>query len=260
MDLTVRLFAALRERAGASEIVLRDLPPGIDVAGLKRALERAHPELGNLSHVAAAVGTEYARDAHRLEAGDEVSLLPPVSGGAPSPGEKRALAPDDDPALARDDDTALARDSDADLERGVFELSADPLDPSRCATRVLHPACGAVVTFTGTTRASSRGKIVVELEYEAFEAMTGPEMARIFARCRAELAADAGDRALRMLCRHRVGIVRVGEPSVVIAVASPHRDLAFRATRFLIDALKESLPVWKKEIYTDGHFWVGDRS
>jgi molybdopterin synthase catalytic subunit/molybdopterin converting factor small subunit len=241
MDLTVRLFAALRERAGASEIVLRDLPEDLDLAGLKRALERAHPEVGRLAHVAGAVGTEYVRDAHRLKPGDEVSLLPPVSGGAPSRGE-------------------TARDADSSLEGGIFELSADALDPAHCEDRVRHPSCGAIVTFTGTTRDSNRGQRVVELEYEAFEAMTGPEMARIFARCRAELEADDRERALRMLCRHRVGVVRVGEPSVVIAVASPHRDVSFRACRFLIDELKATLPVWKKEIYAEGHFWIGDRS
>lgn len=115
-------------------------------------------------------------------------------------------------------------------------------------------------TFTGTTREHNRGKRVVRLEYEAFEAMTGPEMARIFERCRRELDADAASRALRMLCQHRVGVVEVGEPSVVIAVASPHRDLAFRACRFLIDELKASLPVWKKEIYPDGEHWIGERS
>ena len=90
--------------------------------------------------------------------------------------------------------------------------------------------------------------------------MTGPEMARIFERCRSELAADDAARALRMLCQHRVGVVEVGEPSVVIAVASPHRDQAFRACRFLIDELKASLPVWKKEFYEGGAHWIGERS
>ena len=99
----------------------------------------------------------------------------------------------------------------------------------------------------------------MRLEYEAFEEMTAPEMARIFARCRAKVA-TAPDRELRMLCQHRVGAVEVGEPSVVIAVASPHRDGAFEACRFLIDELKRSMPIWKKEVYADGQQWVGDRS
>ena len=84
MDLTVHLFAALRERAGASEITLRGLPDALDVAGLKREIERRHPEMGSLAHVAGVVGTDYVIDSHRIGARDRVSLLPPVSGGAPS--------------------------------------------------------------------------------------------------------------------------------------------------------------------------------
>jgi molybdopterin converting factor small subunit len=84
MDLIVHLFAALRERAGASEITLRGLPDALDVAGLKREIERRHPELGSLAHVAGVVGTDYVIDSHRIDARDQVSLLPPVSGGAPS--------------------------------------------------------------------------------------------------------------------------------------------------------------------------------
>ncbi len=149
------------------------------------------------------------------------------------------------------------------LEQGVFELSSAPLDEAQARARVRADDCGAVVVFTGSTRATNRGERVVRLEYEAFEAMTGPEMARIFARCRqtidASNLADA-DRRLRMLCQHRVGVVEVGQPSVVIAVASPHRAAAFAACRFLIDELKKTLPVWKKEVYASGHHWIGDRS
>jgi molybdopterin synthase catalytic subunit len=104
---------------------------------------------------------------------------------------------------------------------------------------------------------------VLRLEYEAFEAMAGPEMARIFARCRERFGDPSGahpQRALRMLCVHRTGSVAVGEVSVAIAVASPHRATAFDACRFLIDELKSSLPVWKKEHLEGGAHWVGDRS
>jgi len=235
MEVTVRLFASLRERAGCSELELADLPDGLDVAALKRELERRHPELGALAHVRGVVGTAYVREDFRLAPRQLVSLLPPVSGGAPGA-------------------------DDQVLSRGVFELWSAPLDSGDALARVTDASCGALCTFVGVTRQSSRGRSVVRLEYEAFEEMTGPEMARIFERCRAELGADDGARALRMLCQHRIGSVGVGEPSVVIAVASPHRDLAFRACRFLIDELKASLPIWKKEHYSDGAQWVGDRS
>mgnify|MGYP001818436831 CR=1 FL=1 len=128
-------------------------------------------------------------------------------------------------------------------------------------TRVTHPSCGAIVLFTGVTRETNRGQDVVQLDYEAFAEMTGPEMSRIFEDCLAAHS-TAGDpaRRLRMLAVHRIGVVGVGEPSVAIAVASPHRDAAFLAARFLIDTLKDRLPVWKKEVYGDGHHWIGDRS
>lgn len=237
MRLVIQLFAGLRERAGRSELVLEDLPDALDLGGLKRELERRHPELGDLAHVAGVVGTDYADDARVLAPGDAVALLPPVSGGAPDESQR--------------------------LAAGVFELSSEPLDPEACRRRVEHRSCGAAVVFCGNARDRSRGRDVVRLDYEAFDAMAGPEMTRIFARCVRECGDPDGERperALRMLCAHRTGPVEVGEPSVVVAVASPHRDAAFRAARFLIDELKASLPVWKKEVYADGHHWIGDRS
>ena len=244
MELRVRLFAGLRERAGRDEIVVRDLPAGVDVAGLKRALQQLHPELGDLAHVSGVVGTTWVRDDRALAEGDAVALLPPVSGGAPGP------------------------DDEAAFLEGVFELSAEPLDVGRCAERVGHPACGGVAVFAGNARDHARGRRVLRLEYEAFAEMTGPQMRRIFERARAECApaggeADLGEpreRMLRMLVAHRIGVVEIGEPAVVVAAASPHRDAAFRACRFLIDELKKTLPVWKKEHYEDGGTWIGERS
>jgi len=237
MKLTVELFAGLRERAGRAELELDDLPDELDLAGLKRELERRHPELGDLAHVAGVVGSEYAPDSTPLRAGEPVALLPPVSGGAP--------------------------DEAAELARGLFELDAAALDPEACRLRVEHDSCGAVVVFCGNARQQSRGRDVTRLEYEAFERMAGPEMARIFAACTRAHGDPDGDhpeRALRMLCRHRLGPVAVGQPAVVVAVASPHRAAAFDAARFLIDELKKSLPVWKKEVYADGEHWIGSGS
>jgi len=233
MKLTVRLFAHLRERAGRPEIRLEDLAEDLDVAGLKREIERREPSLGSLARVRGAVGTEYVPETRRLADGETVSLIPPVSGGA--------------------------SDADEALRRGVFELCEASIDPSRAHERVRDPAFGAVATFTGTTRAENQGKRVVRLEYEAFAEMTAPEMGRIFERCR-ETVVTSKERELRMVVMHRVGVVKVGEASVAIAVASPHRDAAFAACRFLIDELKRSLPIWKKEIYSDGAAWIGERS
>lgn len=250
MQLTVRLFAALRERAGSDEILLEGLPEDLDVAGLKRELESRHPEIGSLAHVRGVVGTNYVPDSTPLEPGAEVALLPPVSGGGPGAPEETALQ--------------------GDPTRGIFEIRDAPLDPAEAQRRVSHPTCGAAVLFTGTTRDTNRGQDVVRLDYEAFQAMAGAEMERIFAECNARFGPGSAEGrqdglgpdelTLRMCTHHRTGTVGVGEPSVVIAVASPHRDAAFLACRFLIDELKQRVPLWKKELYGDGHHWIGDRS
>lgn len=242
MRLEIQLFAVLKERAGADTVVLDDVPEGTTVGDVKSLVMEACPAIGSLDAVAGVVGTTYAGDMHVIQSGDSVALLPPVSGGAPGGPDREA----------------------ADLNAGVFELAADPIDVAALQARVAHPTCGAIVVFTGTTRDTNRGQDVSELDYEAFEAMTGPEMGRIFLDCVAAhgpaSSSDGVDRSLRMLCVHRTGVVGVGEPSVVIAVASPHRDAAFLAARFLIDTLKERLPIWKKEVYGAGHHWIGDRS
>jgi molybdopterin synthase catalytic subunit len=231
--LTVHLFASLRERAGRERLVLEDLPEPLDVAGLKRLLSERHGELGNLGAVRGVLGTSYVPDGTPLRDGQELSLLPPVSGGS---------------------------GAEEGLEQGRFELSARPLDPGAAGQRVQHPSCGAVVVFTGTARDRNRERDVVRLDYEAFEAMAREEMQRIFAECRARLGAGEPGKLLRLLVQHRTGTVEVGEPAVVVAVASPHRDAAFQAARFLIDELKARVPLWKKEVYADGHHWIGERS
>lgn len=232
MRLKVRLFASLRERAGGEELTLDGVPAGTDVAGAKRLLEERHPELGSLQAVRGVLGTSYVPDATLLEEGQELALLPPVSGGS-----------DEGPAL----------------ERGVFELHADPLDVEDTRLRVEHDSCGAVVLFVGNARERNRDQDVVRLEYEAFGAMAVTEMAQVFEECRNRVAGGDERRALRMLVLHRTGTVEVGQAAVVVAVASPHRDAAFQAARFLIDELKARVPLWKREVYADGHHWIGER-
>lgn len=242
MDLVVRLFAGLRERAGRERLELADLPEPLDVGRLKALLEERHPELGGLAGVRGVIGTRWVGDEARLEGGEEVSLLPPVSGGSP--------------------------DDDEELARGLFELRSAALDPDEARRRVAHPSCGGSCLFVGTTRERNRAKEVVGLDYQAFEEMAPREMERIFDECRARFgppatAGTAGEGGaaeleLRMLVLHRTGAVAVGEPSVVVAVASPHRDAAFRACRFLIDELKRRVPLWKKERYADGEHWIGE--
>ncbi len=236
MKVTVRLFAGLRERAGTERVEL-EVQDSIDLLGLKRALEKRHPALGKLQGVRGVLGTTYVDDRTAIPAGSEVALIPPVSGGS----------------------------GGSSLREGVFELSAQPLDPERARARVSHPSCGAAVVFVGSAREKNRSKDVVRLDYEAFSAMAEAEMACIFRECRqrfgppaAPSGTDSGELELYMLVLHRTGAVEVGEPSVVVAVASPHRDAAFQAARFLIDELKQRVPLWKKELYADGEHWIGE--
>lgn len=241
MRLSIRLFAGLRERAGRERLELQDLPEELDVAGLKRVLAERYPDWGSLEQVRGVLEGTYVPDGTSLSTGQEVALLPPVSGGSPG--------------------------VESDLERGVFELSAEPLEPAAVWERVAHSSCGAVCVFTGTTRERNRDQEVVRLDYEAYGSMARSEMGSIFGAClerfgppSAEAGREGGELALRMLVQHRTGTVGVGEASVVVAVASPHRDAAFLAARFLIDELKARVPLWKKEIYADGHHWIGERS
>jgi molybdopterin synthase catalytic subunit len=130
-------------------------------------------------------------------------------------------------------------------------ISATSLDPGRIAAAVGDPGAGAVVVFTGTTRRTNAGRRVVRLEYEAHASMALREMR--------QLAAEAKRRwpLRKVAMAHRVGVVPVGKPSVVIAVSAGHREEAFTAARWLIDRLKEIVPIWKKERYRGGAVWIG---
>jgi molybdopterin synthase catalytic subunit len=204
--VTVRLFAALRERAGAPA---RELEAAT-VADVWPALALGEEPDGLLY----AVNRVYADRGRELADGDEVALIPPVSGGA-------------------------------------FLLSAEPLSLDRVVDEVRDPGAGAVATFTGTTRARSRGREVVRLEYEAYEGMAEKVMAEIAEglRARYDLVAVA--------IHHRVGVVGIGETSVAIAVSAAHRADALAACRDAIDELKERVPLWKKEVYEGGEEWIG---
>ena len=206
MAVKVRLFAGLRERAGWSE---REVEASTVAA--------VWPELGLGDEPAGllyAVNKEYAARDRALVDGDEVALIPPVSGGA-------------------------------------FLLSEQPLSLERAVDEVRDDEAGAIATFTGTTRRSSRGRTVTRLEYEAYEGMAENVMRGIAEDLRARYNVSG------MAIHHRIGTVGVGETSVVIAVSAPHRADALAACRDAIDALKEQVPLWKKEIYEGGEEWIG---
>jgi MoaE-MoaD fusion protein len=198
MHVRIRLFAGLRERAGASEIEL-DLPEG---ARVRDALDQMR-SLTDGVRVVMAVNQEYASGEAELHAGDELALIPPVSGG-----------------------------SVGSLHVRVTEepLALDPL-----IELVRDPRAGAIVTFLGVTRE------VPELGYEAYAEMAQRKIAEIVASAidRHRLCAAAAE--------HRVGTVKLSEPSVAVAVSAPHRDAAFSGAREIIDEIKARAPIWKKE-------------
>jgi MoaE-MoaD fusion protein len=208
--VTVRLFAGLRERAGTARLEIEGVER-VDYVWAKLALGE---EPAGLLY---AVNRDYADRGRALEDGDEVALIPPVSGGA-------------------------------------FRLSAEPLDLQAAVTEAASNDAGAVATFVGTVRRSSRGRDVLYLEYEAFEEMAEPMLARLADELKAKHS------LCEVAIHHRLGRVEIGEPSVVIAVSAPHRAAALEACHEAIDALKGTIPLWKKEVYAGGEEWIGQGS
>jgi molybdopterin synthase catalytic subunit/molybdopterin converting factor small subunit len=205
--VTVRLFAGLRERAGTARL---------DIDGVER-IDDVWAKLGLGDEPAGllyAVNREYVDRGAALREGDEVALIPPVSGGA-------------------------------------FRISSEPLELARVVEEAASDDAGAVASFVGTVRRRSRDRDVLHLEYEAFEEMAEPMLARLAD----ELTAKHG--LSKVAIHHRIGRVEIGEPSVVIAVSAPHRAAALDACREAIDTLKETIPLWKKEVYVGGEEWIG---
>jgi molybdopterin converting factor subunit 1 len=220
-QLTLRLFATLRERARTAQL-RREFPEGTTVDEIWRKLVAEYPALrGHEGSVAFAVNREYVQGDFRPRDKDEVAFIPPVSGGSEPP------------------------------RVGPIRIGAEPVDIEALGRAVADPAAGAIVTFAGTTRRNNAGRRVIRLEYEAYEPMALSEMGKI--------ARQAGERfkIIRIAISHRVGPVAVGETSVGIAVSAAHRGDAFDACRFAIDRIKEIVPIWKKEYFEGGEVWVG---
>jgi len=207
--VVVKLFAGLRERAGTGTREL-ELPAGAAARDVWAPLGLGEEPNGLLY----AVNKRYADADEPLADGDEVALIPPVSGGG-------------------------------------FRLVEGPLDPAATAAEVASHEAGAIATFVGTVRRRSRGRDVTHLEYEAYAGMAEQVMA--------EIAGEAADRhdLTAVAIHHRVGRVEIGEASVVVAVSAAHRAAALTACHEAIDALKERVPLWKKEVYEGGEEWLG---
>ena len=131
-----------------------------------------------------------------------------------------------------------------------IQIKDHPLDTEECVRLVESPSAGGTVLFVGTVREQTKGKAVVRLEFEAYRPMAIKEMRKIAEEVQRRWQTD------KMVIHHRVGNLEIGEVAVIIAVATPHRKAAFAACEYAIDTLKETVPIWKKEIFTDGEVWV----
>lgn len=212
MQVRIRLFAGLRERAGTGSRTL-ELEEGATVGDVWPALGLGDEPAGLLY----SVNRRYADPGTALADSDEVALIPPVSGGD-------------------------------------FRLTPEPLSLEAVVGEVRRDEAGAIATFLGTVRNRSRGRNVLHLEYEAYEGMAEETMA--------ELARELSERhgLSAVAIHHRVGRVEIGEPSVAIAVSAPHRAAALAACTEAIDTLKQTVPLWKKEVYEGGEEWIGQGS
>ena len=221
ITVTLRLFAVYRERVGGDCIEVT-LPSGATVEDALRRLAESHPVTAPLlATTMVAVNQSYVERSEPLRAGDEVALIPPVSGGLdyPSP----------DPRIL---------------------ITDAPLDAERVTAMVSNTANGGVVTFQGVTRDETGGRSVVRLDYEAYPEMAYKTLQQIFGEV--EERWGIADLALA----HRIGRLELGEASLVVAVGAAHRAEAFAAAMYVVDRLKEIVPIWKKEHFQDGSVWV----
>ena len=223
MQLTIKLFATLRDRVKAREVTV-ELNDGATVATLRDKLVAEYPALEpSMPTCVISVNQEFAFADTPLHAGDEVALFPPVSGGA-----------------------------DAPTPPTITRITPDSIDVSQIISSLTRPTTGAVVTFTGAVRGSEREKHVAQLFYEAYTPMAEVKLRQVADEMRARFPAIEGVALIQ-----RVGTLAAGEPTVLVAVSSPHRDQGcFEAARYGIDRIKEIVPVWKKEIGLNGEEWV----
>lgn len=222
MQIRVLFFGVLKDLLGRTDETL-DLPEGARVQDVLAHYARHASRFEALAPaLAVSVNQEYSRAETVLRAGDEVALLPPVSGGSP----------------------------EAAAGAGEVRIVCEPIDAERVLARLKLPEDGAAVIFDGVVRNHTRGRRTLYLDYEAYEAMALKQMEALAEEARARFAIR------QVALVHRLGRLEIGETSVLIVVASAHRGPAFEACRWIIDTLKKTVPIWKKEYFEDGAVWA----
>jgi molybdopterin synthase catalytic subunit len=215
-------FGILKEHIGTESL---ELPSDATVADLLSRLDGSLADSPAarqlLPRIAVSINAEYAQRNSPLKEGDQVGLLPPVSGGV--------------------DGTPSAI---------TTYLTRDVIPALQLLKEIKRGSDGAVAIFDGIVRDNTRGRQTLYLDYEAYEEMAAAQIRELAERA----VAQFGVRAVTLV--HRLGRLQVGETSVLIVVASAHRGAAFDACRWLIDTLKKAVPIWKKETFVDGAVWA----
>jgi MoaE-MoaD fusion protein len=228
MQVRVLFFGLLKDLAGRG-FELITMPDEATVGDVLEYYAKQFASIrGGLSSIAISVNQEYAKREVKLHAGDEVALLPPVSGGADSA-----------------DDTSRVDDASP----GVF-IVREKIDTPSLISVLKRPEDGAIVVFEGVARNNTRGRRTLFLDYEAYEPMARKELGALAQQARSQFAIRD------LVIAHRLGRLEIGEISVAIVIASAHRAAAFDACRWLIDTLKRTVPIWKKEHFEDGAVWA----
>lgn len=226
-QVRVLAFGMLKDALGPEESI--SLPDGATVTDLLAIVSSSHPGVV-LNGIAVSVNAEYATRLHPLSDGDEVGLLPPVSGGSQQ--------------------SVNISDAHLDALAIVTSLTREYIDAAKLINAAKRGEDGAVVVFDGVVRNNSRGRQTLHLDYEAYEEMAARQLGELAREARGKF----GVRQVTIV--HRLGRLVVGETSVLIVVASAHRAQAFEACRWLIDTLKKTVPIWKKEAFVDGAVWA----
>jgi molybdopterin synthase catalytic subunit len=231
VNINILLFAGLADAIGTSRLSLALDNDSLTVQQLKETLCVQFPSAASLIRLSfAARNQSYASDDTAISPSDEIALIPPVSGGQPSDAGSTTVSSSPD---------------------GLFTLTYERLSTEETCIKVQDSRYGAVIAFVGTTREYTNGKRTTLLEYEAYAPMALKTMEQI--------GEEIDARWPGALCAisHRLGAVPLGEISVVIAVAAPHRAECYEASRYAIERLKQIVPIWKKEIWEDGSEWKG---
>jgi molybdopterin synthase catalytic subunit/molybdopterin converting factor small subunit len=209
--VTVQFFSFLRQVAAQNELTL-ELPDGATVADALTLLHERFPRLKDAGKTTlVAVGVEFAKPADKLRDGDVLSLMPPLQGGAGGPADE-------------------------------LLITNEPIDEAEAKLGKFGGDVGGVVTFWGVVRDVEEGKAIRALEYTAYREMAEGQFRKLLAAARERWPVK------RIRVVHRLGVISVGEPSLLVRVEAAHRGEAFAAAQFIIDELKQKVPIWKKAV------------